>query len=42
MSILVNKHTRLIVQGITGSEGVFHTERMRAYRDGHRRWSNAR
>ena len=31
MSILVNKHTRLIVQGITGSEGVFHTERMRAY-----------
>ena len=31
MSILVHKHTRLIVQGITGSEGVFHTERMRAY-----------
>ena len=31
MSILVNKHTRLIVQGITGSEGAFHTERMRAY-----------
>lgn len=28
MSILVNKDTRLIVQGITGREGLFHTEQM--------------
>ena len=31
MSILVNKDTRLVVQGITGREGVFHTEQMIAY-----------
>lgn len=31
MSILVNKDTRLIVQGITGREGSFHTEQMVAY-----------
>jgi succinyl-CoA synthetase alpha subunit len=31
MSILVNKDTRLIVQGITGSEGSFHTNQMIAY-----------
>lgn len=31
MSILINKNTRLIVQGITGSEGKFHTEQMLAY-----------
>jgi succinyl-CoA synthetase alpha subunit len=31
MSILVNKDTRLIVQGITGREGAFHTEQMVAY-----------
>jgi succinyl-CoA synthetase alpha subunit len=31
MSILVNKDTRLLVQGITGREGVFHTEAMIAY-----------
>lgn len=31
MSILINKHTKLIVQGITGSEGKFHTEQMLAY-----------
>ena len=24
MSILVNKNTRILVQGITGSEGTFH------------------
>lgn len=28
MSILVNKNTRLLVQGITGQEGNFHTEKM--------------
>lgn len=32
MSILVDKNTRLIVQGITGRQGSFHTRRMR--RDG--------
>jgi succinyl-CoA synthetase alpha subunit len=31
MSILVNKNTRLIVQGITGSEGLFHTTQMMLY-----------
>ncbi|MBQ7522927.1 MAG: succinate--CoA ligase subunit alpha [Oscillospiraceae bacterium] len=31
MSILVNKETRLIVQGITGGQGRFHTEQMLAY-----------
>jgi succinyl-CoA synthetase alpha subunit len=31
MSILVNKHTRLIVQGITGREGAFHTKQMIDY-----------
>ena len=31
MSILVNKETRLLVQGITGSEGLFHTRQMVAY-----------
>jgi len=31
MSILVNKDTRLLVQGITGSEGSFHTNQMIAY-----------
>jgi succinyl-CoA synthetase alpha subunit len=31
MSILVNKKTRLVVQGITGSEGTFHTSQMLAY-----------
>ncbi len=31
MSILVNKDTRLIVQGITGREGMFHTTQMVAY-----------
>jgi succinyl-CoA synthetase alpha subunit len=31
MSILVNKDTRLLVQGITGREGLFHTRQMIAY-----------
>ena len=31
MSIIVNNKTRLVVQGITGSEGSFHTEQMIAY-----------
>ena len=31
MSILINKDTRLIVQGITGNEGLFHTENMVTY-----------
>lgn len=31
MSILIDKNTRLIVQGITGREGRFHTEQMLAY-----------
>ncbi len=31
MSILINKNTRLLVQGITGHEGMFHTEQMVRY-----------
>jgi len=31
MSILVNKDTKVIVQGITGSAGAFHTQQMLAY-----------
>ncbi len=31
MSILVDKNTRLLVQGITGNEGSFHTEQMLAF-----------
>jgi succinyl-CoA synthetase alpha subunit len=31
MSILVDKKTRLVVQGITGSEGSFHTQQMVEY-----------
>jgi len=31
MSILVDKNTRLLVQGITGNEGLFHTYHMVAY-----------
>jgi succinyl-CoA synthetase alpha subunit len=31
MSILVDKNTRLLVQGITGREGLFHTEQMVAF-----------
>lgn len=31
MSILIDQNTRLIVQGITGREGTFHTEQMLAY-----------
>lgn len=31
MSILVDEHTKVLVQGITGSEGTFHTQQMREY-----------
>lgn len=31
MSVLINKATRLLVQGITGKEGEFHTRAMQAY-----------
>ena len=31
MSILINKNTRLLVQGITGQEGLFHTQKMVEY-----------
>jgi len=31
MSILIDRYTRVVVQGITGREGTFHTEQMQAY-----------
>jgi len=31
MSILVNANTRLVVQGITGRDGAFHAQKMKAY-----------
>src|ERR1035437_2768846 len=31
MSILIDKKTRLVVQGITGGEGSFHTQQMIEY-----------
>jgi len=31
MSILVNKNSRVVVQGVTGREGMFHTEKMIEY-----------
>ena len=31
MSILIDKNTKVVIQGITGSEGTFHTERMLEY-----------
>ena len=31
MSVLVGKHSKIIVQGITGKEGSFHTEQMLSY-----------
>ena len=31
MSILVNKNTRLIVQGVTGTQGMLHTQKMQEY-----------
>ncbi len=31
MSILINKNTRVVVQGITGNEGMFHTQQMLEY-----------
>lgn len=31
MSILVNKNTKLLVQGITGRDGSFHTQKMKDY-----------
>jgi succinyl-CoA synthetase alpha subunit len=34
MSILINRHTRVITQGITGKTGQFHTQMSRAYANG--------
>ncbi|MFM2417411.1 MAG: hypothetical protein RL385_2134, partial [Pseudomonadota bacterium] len=31
MSVLVGKHTKLLVQGITGSQGAFHARGCRDY-----------
>ena len=34
MSILINKSTRVVTQGITGKTGMFHTQTSRAYANG--------
>jgi succinyl-CoA synthetase alpha subunit len=34
MSILIDKHTRVVTQGITGKTGMFHTQTSRAYAGG--------
>ena len=31
MSIIIDEKTRVVVQGITGGEGTFHTQRMQEY-----------
>ena len=31
MSILIDEKSRILVQGITGKEGLFHSEQMRKY-----------
>lgn len=31
MSILIDKSTRLVVQGITGRDGLFHAKKMKEY-----------
>ena len=31
MSILINKNTKILVQGLTGKTGTFHTEQALAY-----------
>lgn len=31
MSILLDKSSRLVVQGITGRDGAFHTKKMKEY-----------
>ena len=39
MAILVDENTRVICQGLTGSQGTFHTEQAIAYTA--RKWSAA-
>ena len=34
MSIFINKHTKVITQGITGKTGQFHTEKCQEYANG--------
>ena len=34
MSILINKDTKVITQGITGKTGQFHTEKCQEYANG--------
>ena len=34
MSILIDKNTRVVTQGITGKTGMFHTQTSRAYANG--------
>ena len=36
MSILVDKNTKIITQGITGKAGLFHSQQCRAYAAEHR------
>jgi succinyl-CoA synthetase alpha subunit len=36
MSILINKNTKVVTQGITGKTGQFHTRMCREYANGER------
>ena len=40
MSILVDQHTKIICQGITGKSGLFHSQQCRAYAQEHRPGEN--
>ena len=42
MSILINKDTKVITQGITGKTGQFHTRMCREYANGRKRFRRRR
>ncbi len=42
MSVLIDKNTRVVVQGITGREGSFHAQQMLDYEHESGCWGDAR